>query len=192
MLFYSFFPVSNLYWEMRSTSRRVSSHPPCSQRHQPWSSRLAPAAAQTAGAEVPTKRRAKQPRGCEGWHDELLQPDQGWLWPLFPLLFTRVACWMHEPSPRRSCSLQTHLGLPPSQMQHGAPDHGCIQMGSKVSATAAVVHEQPWPVAQCPSDLASPSSNSCSLSPSFCRIISGTPGTSLTSSPSSAALQRSS
>lgn len=74
---------------------------------------------------------------------------------------------MHESSPRRICSLQTRSG-PPSQTQGDAPDHGCIQIGGKVSAAAAtVVNEQPWLVAQHPLDLSSLRSNPCSLSPSF-------------------------
>lgn len=141
---------------------------------------------------MPMKRRTEQPHGCESQLDELLQPDQGWLWLLFPLPFTRVTFWIYQSSPRRRCLPQTLLGLPLSQMHRGAPDCGGIQMGSQVSAAAAIVREQPWSVAQHPSDLPSPSSNLCSLFPSFCRIIFGTPGTSLTSSLSSAVLRRSS
>ncbi|PKU26843.1 voltage-dependent r-type calcium channel subunit hypothetical protein [Limosa lapponica baueri] len=64
LLFYSFSPVPNPYWEMRSTSRRVSSHPPCSQWCQPWSSlvlhQLLHKQQGLRWVRVPMKRRAKQ------------------------------------------------------------------------------------------------------------------------------------
>lgn len=63
---------------MRSTTRRVSSHPPCSQWCQPWSSPVLHQQKQQGlrCVQVPTKRRAKLPCGCEGQCDELLQPDR--------------------------------------------------------------------------------------------------------------------
>lgn len=72
-----------------------------------------------------TKRKAKQ------------------LWLLSLLPFAKVACWMRESSPRRSCSLQTCSGLP-SQTQDDAPDHGRIQIGGLL-LLLFMSNLGPWP-----------------------------------------------